>query len=102
MPVELARVAAGAVRIDHLELPAGSTLGQALAQAVAAGYVTPADLALLVVAVNGLRKPPDHRLHPHERIELTGPLTVDPKVARQRRVAKRRAELPRDKWSPGR
>lgn len=102
VPVELARALSGEVRIDRLDVPSGSTLQQAIEIALEQGLVTRAELAELVVGVHGLRKPPGYLLHPDDRIELTGPLTVDPRIARQRRVAKRRAALPRDKWSPDR
>jgi putative ubiquitin-RnfH superfamily antitoxin RatB of RatAB toxin-antitoxin module len=102
LTVELARVAEGEVRLERLEVPAGTTLEGALGIAVERGLLASAELGARAVGVFGLRKPPDYRLHPGDRIELTAALQVDPKVARQRRVAKRRAALPRDKWSPDR
>lgn len=100
--IELARVVAGDVRVDLLEVPTVTTLAQALEIALSRGLLDAGEIANATVGVHGLRKPPDHRLHPHDRIELTAALTVDPKIARQRRVAKRRAALPRDRWSPDR
>lgn len=100
--IEIARVLDGAVRLDRLRIPTGATLGQALEAAVASGLVDTAELGALEVAVFGLRKPPGYPLHPGDRIELVAALKVDPKVARQRRVAKRRATLARDKWAPDR
>ncbi len=102
IPVEIARVVDGTVRIDPIVVEDGTTLQQALEQAVRTGLVNAGELPALFVGVHGRRLAPDERLHPHDRIELTAALTVDPKIARQRRVAKRRAALPRDRWSPGR
>ena len=100
--IEIARVVAGAVRLDRLRVPAGTTLWEAIGIAVASGVVGTAELGELEVAVFGLRKPPGYLLHPGDRIELTAALKVDPKVARQRRVANRRAAQARDKWAPDR
>lgn len=106
--VQLASLDADQVRIDELVLPDGATIADALTAALAAGLL-PAQAGealqagVLSVAVNGRARSPEHRLSAFDRIELLGPLTVDPKIARQRRVAHRRAALARDKWSgPGR
>jgi len=99
--VVLARVAEGAVRMDALTLPAGTTLAQALAEAVRRRIVAAADIDVQAVAVFGRRRGPHEVLHDGDRIELPGPLSVDPKVARQRRVAHRRAAAPKDKWRAG-
>ena len=96
--VDLARALDGDVRIDALELPRGATLGEALERARSLGLVDAAALELLVASIHGRRAAPDEALHPGDRIELTAGLTVDPKLARQRRVARRRAEDPRNKW----
>lgn len=100
--VELARVVADEVRCDVMELPEGATLSEAIAQAVGQGLVDAASLNDLTVGVFGHARGPDHRLHAGDRIELTAGLRVDPKIARQRRVAKRRAAQGRDKWAPHR
>ncbi|MCO5108783.1 MAG: RnfH family protein [Burkholderiaceae bacterium] len=52
----------------------------------------------LQAAVYGERCDPSAPLHPGDRIELLAGLSVDPKVARRRRVEKRRALEPRSKW----
>jgi hypothetical protein len=46
--------------------------------------------------------PPDTPLHDGDRIELLPPLTVDPKVARQRRAEHRRRERGERRWAPDR
>lgn len=98
--IEVARAVDGRVRIDSLELGAGGTLADALAAAVNAGIVTAEALDGLAVAVYGKVRPPAWPLHDGDRVELLGPLRVDPKLARQRRVEHRRAAAPKDKWRP--
>jgi putative ubiquitin-RnfH superfamily antitoxin RatB of RatAB toxin-antitoxin module len=106
--VHLARACADDVRIDALELPPGATIAEALSMAAEAGLLSPEERGALergelAIAVNGRVRPTGQGLRPFDRIELLGPLTVDPKIARQRRVAHRRAAQARDKWSgPGR
>lgn len=96
--VVLARVVRGTVRLDALTVPQGATVAQALAQAARGGLLGSADLEGGAVAIYGRRRGPDEPLHDGDRIEICGPLTADPKEARQRRVATRRAAAPRDKW----
>lgn len=100
--IELAQARDGDVRIDRLALDEGATLRDAIAAAVAAGLLAPGDAAALNAGVFGRSRPPEHRLADGDRVELTAGLRVDPKLARQRRVAKRRAAQPGNKWSPGR
>ncbi len=96
------------MHIGELVLPEGATIADALKAALAAGLLPPEvreglQAGALSVALNGRARPPECRLGAFDRIELLGPLTVDPNIARQRRVAHRRAALARDKWSgPGR
>lgn len=102
--VFLARAQADDVRIDALDLPEGATIADALARAADSGLLTPDERHALAtgtvsVAVGGKARTAEHRLHAFDRVELLGPLTVDPKIARQRRVAHRRAAQARDKWS---
>ena len=102
--VTLARAEDDRVRSDALELGAGACVGDALRMAVEAGLLPADTLRMLqegglAVAVYGRLRRLDHPLRSGDRIELLGPLTVDPKLARQRRVARRRAALARDKWS---
>jgi len=102
--VVLARAAGEDVRCDDLDLPDGATLGDALARALRAGLLAADELAAveagtLTTAIHGRSRAAAHLLRDGDRIELLGPLTVDPKVARQRRVAHRRAAQARDKWS---
>lgn len=98
--VTIARVEGGEARLDTIAIPEGCTVGQALAAAVRARLIAAETLARCSVAVFGRRCAPDDPLHDGDRIELAGPLSADPKEARQRRVAHRRAAAGRDKWRP--
>ncbi|WP_042295565.1 RnfH family protein [Paraburkholderia bannensis] len=73
-----------------VQLPAGSTVQQAID---ASGILTrhpEIDLTKLKVGVYGKLKPLDAELADHDRVEIYRPLVVDPKLARQRRVDKTR------------
>lgn len=98
--VVIARVERGEVRLDTISLPEGCTVGQALTAAVQARLIAADALARCSVAVYGRRRAPDDPLRDGDRIELAGPLSADPKEARQRRVAHRRAVAGRSKWQP--
>ena len=102
--VELACAVGDDVRLGSLELADGATIADALVQAQRGGLLAQPELQALEAgtlspAVHGRSRPASHPLRDGDRIELLGPLTVDPKVARQRRVAHRRASQTRDKWS---
>lgn len=56
----------------------------------------------LAVAVFGRGCGPSERLHDGDRVELLPPLTVDPKVARQRRAEHRRRLAGERRWTPDR
>lgn len=64
-----------------LELPAGSTVGQALAVAGKAASEVHA------VSIWSVKAGLDRVLQDGDRVELCGPLRVDPKVARRERFA---------------
>ena len=93
-----------------LRVPTGTTVEQALAasgiaRSVAASGRIPAGqgpLDGLSVAVHGRAVGPQDRLHAHDRLELLPPLTVDPKVARQRRADHRRRLAGERRWTPDR
>lgn len=98
MRIEFAWVgSSGKVELRSLELPDAATLGEALAaideptlrQALSAGRLS--------AAVFGQVRSPVDLLSDGDRIELLEGLRVDPKLARQRRVAVRRAQAARDK-----
>jgi putative ubiquitin-RnfH superfamily antitoxin RatB of RatAB toxin-antitoxin module len=74
-------------------LESGATLYDAVLEA-GYGHV---DWSCHGLGVYGKRKHPHSLVHPGDRVEIYAPLTVDPKVARQRRVDKKRKEKP-DRW----
>jgi len=93
LTVELAWVdAGGRVVVRPLALPAGATLGDALAEIDAPALREALTAGRLVAAVFGEAKPPSATLFPGDRIELLEGLRVDPKVARRRRAEVRRAK----------
>ena len=110
LPIELVWIGVEPPVRLALRVPAGSTVAQALAlrgiaAAVAASGRVPAGqgpLEGLSVAVHGRTAGPQDRLHEHDRIELLPPLTVDPKVARQRRADHRRRLAGERRWTPDR
>lgn len=91
-------------------VPPGCTVAGALeasgivALIAASGRVPPpaGPLDGLAVAVFGRACGPDEPLHDGDRIELLPPLTVDPKVARQRRAEHRRRLAGERRWTPDR
>lgn len=93
-----------------LELPTGATVADALAAGDLAGRIAARrGLSVgqppyegLAIAVLGRLAAPGDRLHDHDRIELLPPLTVDPKVARQRRAEHRRRVSGERRWTPDR
>lgn len=81
----------GQVDVQVLDLPAGSTLGQALA---ASGLLQRHGLLAdeVKAGVWSRVKPLDTVLREGDRVELYRPLTVDPKEARRLRYKRQRAE----------
>jgi putative ubiquitin-RnfH superfamily antitoxin RatB of RatAB toxin-antitoxin module len=88
MSAELSIVVADArndaVACVTVVVPAGATVAMALA---AAGHGA---AQALDVGVYGRRCTPDRPLAPGDRVEIYGPLHIDPKAARHQRVAQRR------------
>jgi putative ubiquitin-RnfH superfamily antitoxin RatB of RatAB toxin-antitoxin module len=81
--VEIAVLDAGVVSCRTIDLPAGSTVQRALA---AAGV----DAQGRGLAVFGHAVAAGRVLRSGERIEVLGPLTADPKLARMQRVQRSR------------
>ena len=110
LPIELVWIGVEPPLRLALRVPAGTTVAQALALSgisaiMAASGCAPAGegpLDGLAVAVHGRAAAPHDRLHEHDRIELLPPLTVDPKVARQRRADHRRRLAGERRWTPDR
>jgi putative ubiquitin-RnfH superfamily antitoxin RatB of RatAB toxin-antitoxin module len=103
IPVEVVWVEAdGSIGRCVIGLPAGSCVADALATLRAdprgAGLLERLARGELQAAIFGERCEPGAQLAAGDRIELVAGLSVDPKVARRRRVQKRRALEPRSKW----
>ena len=80
--VEVVYALPAEARVVQLELPAGSTVGDALA---ASGLPLEGRYGIF-----GRRSTPGTRLKEGDRIEIYRPLAEDPKEARRRRARKRR------------
>lgn len=103
--VEVAWVDAGTGVVRRsLALPEGATIDDALDaldaldEPLAGGLRTRIGADALVVAVYGKPCARTTRLRDGDRVELVGPLVVDPKVARQLRVQQRRADGGDARW----
>ena len=86
--------AAGVVHEVSLQLPAGSTVRQALAAAaIALPQLADAIQAAApgMVGIWGKTTQPEHVLRDGDRLEIHRPLTVDPKIARRERFARQGA-----------
>ncbi|CBW75050.1 Hypothetical cytosolic protein [Mycetohabitans rhizoxinica HKI 454] len=83
-----------------LRLPIGATLREAIEASGIVAMHPQIDLAQQRVGVFGRIRALDSVLENGDRVEIYRPLTVDPKLARQRRVAKARhsGSLEGRKW----
>ena len=72
--------------LRSLSVPAGTTIGQAVAQSGLLQAIPGIDLAINMVGIYGKRKPLDAVLRQHDRVEVYRPLQADPKEARRRRA----------------
>jgi len=75
----------------QVELPAGSTVGDAIAASGLASRQPGFDAARGAVGRFGVLSGRDDVLHDGDRVELYRPLAEDPKEARRRRAARRRS-----------
>ena len=96
--IEIAWAADGQIHRHALAVSSGTRVGEAIEAARLQVTLPPAHT--VSVSVFGRLRGPDHPLADGDRIELTGALLVDPKVARERRVAHRRAAETRSRWRP--
>jgi len=99
--VQLAWVdeATGTVRIEHVLVPAGCDVAGVIAAARAQSSTSDAPVGDWTAAVYGRLVEPAEIVRDGDRVELLGALRVDPKVARMRRVAHKRAAAPGGKWN---
>jgi putative ubiquitin-RnfH superfamily antitoxin RatB of RatAB toxin-antitoxin module len=81
---------AGATEIE-LELPAGSSVADALALSGIATRHPDINLAAVTVGIYGARVGLDAKLSDGDRVEIYRPLQADPKDLRRRRAVRRGA-----------
>ena len=85
MKVTVAYAAPGVEAIAALDLPAGATVGDAVAQS---GLLSrPGMPPSVSYAIHGQRAQADTPLAEGDRVELLRPLVADPKAARRARAA---------------
>lgn len=91
--VEVAYALADKQRIVALELPAGSTVRDAVMQSGLDGQFPELDLSSADVGIFGkvVSKPDAQALNDGERVEIYRPLIADPKEVRKQRAAKAKA-----------
>jgi uncharacterized protein len=82
---------AGTTEIE-LELPAGSSVADALALSGIAAHHPDIDLAAAAVGIYGARVGLSAKLSDGDRVEIYRPLQADPKDLRRRRAVRRRAD----------
>jgi putative ubiquitin-RnfH superfamily antitoxin RatB of RatAB toxin-antitoxin module len=110
LPIEVVWIGIDPPMRVALEVPSGTTVAGALAASGIAARIAGSGRAPagrgpldgLEVAVLGRLASPDDPVRAHDRIELLPPLTVDPKVARQRRAEHRRRLSGERRWAPDR
>jgi len=86
----------------ELVLPRGATLADAI---LASGFrqaYPGVDPAQAGTGVHGRRRPLDHVLHDHDRVEIYRPLVFDPKESRRRRAAHKAASAGARRGGAGR
>jgi putative ubiquitin-RnfH superfamily antitoxin RatB of RatAB toxin-antitoxin module len=107
LPVEVCWIGVEPPLRVALRVAPGTTVAGALAASgIAARIAAVAPCApgtgpldAVSIAVFGRLAAPGDRVHAHDRIEVLPPLTVDPKVARQRRAEHRRLQTGERRWA---
>lgn len=87
--VEVAWAGLSRQALVPLDLPAGATVHDAVAQS-GLGLLREVEAGVLACAIFGRRVGLDTRLADDDRVEITRPLACDPKTARRRRAARPR------------
>lgn len=87
--VEVVYALAGQQRLIELQLAAGATVAEALAQSGLAQEFPEIDLQAPRVGIFSRIVAPTQLLHDGDRVEIYRPLQVDPKDARRARARKR-------------
>jgi len=89
--VEVAYALPQRQELIRLELPAGSTLQQALDASGLLRKYPEIDLAKNKLGIYGKLADPETKLREHDRVEVYRPLLADPKEARKQRAAEAKA-----------
>ena len=87
----VAYLAPGIERVVEIAVTPGATLADAVQASGIADNLPGEDLSLCKLGVWGKLRPPASALQDGDRVEIYRPLVADPKIARARRVAKKRA-----------
>lgn len=89
--------------LESLDVAHGTTLGDAIRASGVLQAFPQLDLGICRVGVFGKLRSLDTAVQPGDRIEIYRPLIADPKAARQRRVAHKRAAGSNEglKWRRG-
>jgi putative ubiquitin-RnfH superfamily antitoxin RatB of RatAB toxin-antitoxin module len=77
-----------------LNVPAGTTVREAIARSGIAGQIAAGDWDMVAVGVCGKRVPLTTVLHEHDRVEIYRSLIADPKQARRKRARLRDVNQP--------
>ncbi|MBX6317540.1 RnfH family protein [Pigmentiphaga sp.] len=91
IPVSVCYADVGRIWQRELSLPAGSTVADAIEASGFRREFPEVDPARSGTGVYGRRRPLEHVLHPHDRVEIYRPLVFDPKESRRRRAAHKAA-----------
>lgn len=84
--IEIAYATAKQQQIIALEVNAGTTVGQAIAQTSLLGTFPEIELSINKVGIFGQVVNLNTRLQSGDRVEIYRPLVIDPRLARQERV----------------
>jgi len=84
--VTVAYAGRGTPTVVELDVPAGATVGEAIARSGLLAAHPDIDLAVNRVGVFGVLCDVDRVVEAHERVEIYRPLPVDPKEVRRRRA----------------
>lgn len=86
--IEVAYALPGCQRLLEVEVPAGTTLEEAVERSGIRVLHPEIDLGAMRAGIFGRRAPPNAVLREGDRVEIYRPLVADPKEARRRRAGK--------------
>ena len=84
--VEVVYAPARTQTVVILQVPAGSSIREAIARSGIAAQHPEIDWNLVAVGIFGKRAPLSMVLHEHDRVEIYRPLIADPRQARRKRA----------------